>query len=85
MIPELELLKIRLQQVGNFLGGRTLGRVCHIIGTFVLVFIMIGAVVLGFALFNNINPTLVLSVIAAPLWIGIVFIAARIVRMIHRR
>ena len=44
------------------------------IGTFILVYLGIGGVFMAFCLFLGINPTLVVSVIAAPIWIFLVFL-----------
>ena len=48
------------------------------IGTFILVYLGIGGGFLAFCLFLGINPTLVVSVIAAPIWIFLVFLTRRI-------
>lgn len=48
------------------------------IGTFILVYLGIGGGFLAFCLFLGINPTLIVSVIAAPIWIFLVFLTRRI-------
>lgn len=48
------------------------------IGTFILVYLGIGGGFIAFCLFLGINPTLVVSVIAAPIWIFLVFLTRRI-------
>ena len=48
------------------------------IGTFILVYLGIGGGFIAFCLFLGINPTLVVSVIAAPIWIFSVFLTRRI-------
>ena len=48
------------------------------IGTFILVYLGIGGGFIAFCLFLGINPTLVVSVIPAPIWIFLVFLTRRI-------
>ena len=48
------------------------------IGTFILVYLGIGGGFLAFCLFLGINPTLIVSVVAAPVWIFLVFLTRRI-------
>ena len=81
MSPEQELLTIRLAQFRRWLHGSKLGRIVSLIGTFVLVYIALGASLLVFMFASGVNPTLVLSVIAAPLWIGVLWVSYRIARI----
>jgi hypothetical protein len=48
------------------------------IGTFILVYLGIGGGFLAFCLFLGINPTLIVSVVSAPIWIFLVFLTRRI-------
>ena len=52
------------------------------IGTFVIVYLSLGGGFVFMMLLLGINPTLVLSVIAAPVWIYIVFTANRVTKYI---
>ena len=52
------------------------------IGTFVLVYLSMGGGFVFAMILLGINPTLVLSVIAAPIWIYIVFTSNRITKYI---
>jgi ABC-type transport system involved in cytochrome c biogenesis permease component len=40
-----------------------------LVGTFVLLYITVGVAIIGTAFSQGVNPTLVLSIIGAPLWI----------------
>ena len=51
------------------------------IGTFVLFCIGLGGGLIAFSLFFGINPTLVMSVVAAPIWVGLVFLCNRITKI----
>ena len=51
------------------------------IGTFVLFYIGLGGGLIAFSLFFGINPTLVMSVVAAPIWVGLVFFCNRITKI----
>lgn len=51
------------------------------IGTFVLIYLGLAGGYIGFTLFVGINPTLIMSVISAPIWIGIVFLSNRITKI----
>lgn len=52
------------------------------IGTFVIVYLSLGGGFVFMMILLGINPTLVLSVIAAPVWIYIVFTANRVTKYI---
>lgn len=52
------------------------------IGTFVIVYLSLGGGFVFAMMLLGINPTLVLSVIAAPIWIYIVFTANRVTKYI---
>jgi len=52
------------------------------IGTFVIVYLSLGGGFVFSMMLLGINPTLVLSVIAAPVWIYIVFTANRVTKYI---
>lgn len=52
------------------------------IGTFVLVYLSLGGGFVFMLVLLGINPSLVLSVIAAPIWIYIVFTANRVTKYI---
>jgi hypothetical protein len=51
------------------------------IGTFILFYLGLGGGFIAFALFVGINPTLIVSVVGAPIWIGIVFLSNRITKI----
>ena len=55
------------------------------IGTFVLVYLSMGGGFVFAMILLGINPTLVLSVIAAPIWIYIVFTSNRITKFIIKK
>ena len=55
------------------------------IGTFVLVYLSMGGGFVFSMILLGINPTLVLSVIAAPVWIYIVFTSNRITKFIIKK
>jgi len=55
------------------------------IGTFVLVYLSMGGGFVFAMILLGINPTLVLSVIAAPVWIYIVFTSNRITKFIIKK
>ena len=48
------------------------------VGSFVLIYLMLGTVVIVSLLTIGLNPTLVISVVSAPIWIGIIFTAQSI-------
>ena len=51
------------------------------IGTFVLIYLGLAGGFIAFTMFMGINPTLIVSVVAAPIWIGIVFLSNRITKI----
>ena len=51
------------------------------IGTFVLIYLGMAGGFIAFTMFMGINPTLIVSVVAAPIWIGIVFLSNRITKI----
>ena len=51
------------------------------IGTFILIYLGLGGGFIAFALFIGINPTLIVSVVGAPIWIGIVFLTNRLTKI----
>ena len=51
------------------------------IGTFILIYLGLAGGFIAFTMFVGINPTLIISVIAAPIWIGIVFLSNRITKI----
>tara|TARA_R110000787_G_scaffold233655_1_gene340566 strand:- start:205 stop:498 length:294 start_codon:yes stop_codon:yes gene_type:complete len=55
------------------------------IGTFVLVYLSMGGGFVFSMILLGINPTLVLSVVAAPVWIYIVFTSNRITKFIIKK
>jgi hypothetical protein len=52
------------------------------IGTFVITYLSLGGGFIFMCLMLGINPTLVMSVISAPIWIFIVYIANKITKVI---
>ena len=52
------------------------------IGTFVIVYLSLGGGFIFMCLMLGINPTLVMSVISAPVWIFIVYISNKITKVI---
>ena len=65
--------------VGLFSGFNTKA---NFIGTFIITYLSLGGGFIFMCLMLGINPTLVLSVIAAPIWIFIVYIANKITKII---
>jgi hypothetical protein len=53
-------------------------RKANSVGSFVLIYLMLGIVVIVSLLTIGLNPTLVISVVSAPIWIGIIFTAQAI-------
>lgn len=51
------------------------------IGTFVLIYLGLAGGFIAFTMFIGINPTLIISVVSAPIWIGIVFLSNRITKI----
>jgi|TARA_R110000803_G_scaffold87658_1_gene154531 hypothetical protein len=51
------------------------------IGTFVLIYLGLGGGFIAFMLFLGINPTLILSIVGAPVWVGIVFLSNRLTKI----
>jgi len=82
MIPEIELLVWRFRQATNWLTGGKIGRLVRLIGTFVLVYIAIGVFLLILLMTSGVNPTLIISVVAAPMWIGVIWLAWQCARII---
>jgi hypothetical protein len=48
------------------------------VGSFILIYLMLGSVVIISLLTLGLNPTLVISVVSAPIWIAIIFTAQAI-------
>jgi hypothetical protein len=84
-IPELQLLKLRLHQLRQWLGQSPFGQAATLIGAFVLIYCLIGLLIISIMFVFAVNPTLVISVIAAPLWIGVIFLAWRLARFFFGR
>lgn len=83
--PEWRLLQVRLAQVQQWLRLSPFGSLSTRIGSFVIVYVCIGVLILSMMFMLGINPTLVISVVAAPLWIGVIFLAARVARFLMGR
>ena len=45
------------------------------IGSFIIIYITLGIAVITALLTFGLNPTLVISVVSAPIWIGVIFLA----------
>ena len=45
------------------------------IGSFIIIYLIIGSMVFISLLTLGLNPTLVISVVSAPIWIGIIFLS----------
>jgi len=73
------LKSIILFIVGLFTGFNTKA---EYIGTFVITYLSLGGGFIFMCLMLGINPTLVMSVISAPIWIFIVYIANKITKVI---
>jgi len=65
--------------VGLFTGFNTKA---EYIGTFVITYLSLGGGFIFMCLMLGINPTLVMSVISAPIWIFIVYISNKITKII---
>ena len=53
------------------------------LGIFVYIYLGLGGGFITSCLFLNINPTLILSIIGAPIWIGLVFLSKKITDMVY--
>ena len=53
------------------------------LGTFVYIYLGLGGGFITSCLFLNINPTLILSIIGAPIWIGLVFLSKKITDIVY--
>ena len=53
------------------------------LGIFVYLYLGIGGGFITSCLFLNINPTLILSIIGAPIWIGLVFLAKKLTDIVY--
>ena len=81
--PEIELLILRLGQLRRWLHSSKLGRIVQIVGLFVICYIVLGLGLIFFLFMFGVNPTLVLSVIAAPMWIGVLWLAYKVAKIIQ--
>ena len=52
-------------------------------GIFVYIYLGLGGGFITSCLFLNINPTLILSIIGAPIWIGLVFLTKKITDIVY--
>ena len=52
-------------------------------GIFVFIYLGLGGGFITSCLFLNINPTLILSIIGAPIWIGLVFLTKKITDIVY--
>lgn len=66
--------------VKKITGGKFTGY-AEYIGTFLLIYCGLGGGFIAMCLFMGINPTLVVSVVAAPIWIGIVFLTNNLTKI----
>ena len=80
--PEIELLKLRLGQLLKWAGASTLHKFIFGIGLFVLIMVTATISILITMLFLNINPTLIVSVIGAPLWVMVILAVYHITKAI---
>ena len=83
--PEWRLFELRAAQVQQWLRASPFGTLSTRIGSFVIVYVLIGVLILSMMFMLGINPTLVISVVAAPLWIGVIFLASRVARFLMGR
>lgn len=81
----LDITKLIKAVFGGLISGVT-GLGVHdkaeYIGTFVLIYLSLGGGFLFMCIVLGINPTLVMSVISAPIWIFIVYISNQITKMV---
>ncbi len=83
--PEWRLARVRMAQFRLWLRTSPFGNISTMIGSFVIVYVLIGVLILSMMFMLGINPTLVISVVAAPLWIGVIFLASRVARFLFGR
>jgi len=72
--------KILRSILKHLVTGKFTGK-AEYIGTFILIYLGLGGGFIAFALFIGINPTLIVSVVGAPIWIGIVFLTNRLTKI----
>lgn len=84
-VPEVELLLLRLQQVREWLRVSPFGRVATLLGAFVIIYCLIGLFLISALFFSGVNPTLVISVVAAPMWIGVIWVAWKVASILFRK
>lgn len=58
------------------------GRFALRIGTFILTYCSLGSLYVGIMLQIGVNPTLVMSIVAAPIWIFLLWISYRITKIL---
>ena len=80
--PEVELLELRLSQARDWIRMSPFGRVATTVGTFVFVYVCAGVLIISAMLVVGVNPTLVISVVAAPLWMGVMFAAWKVAKFL---
>tara|TARA_R110002020_G_scaffold379465_1_gene590659 strand:+ start:2203 stop:2406 length:204 start_codon:yes stop_codon:yes gene_type:complete len=60
-----------------------LNKQSHKVGTFVLLLITLGLGFIITLLFMGVNPTLIISVVSAPMWVGIIILSLRLTKKIR--
>ncbi len=80
--PELRLLKLRVSMARAWVRESPLGRTATMIGMFLMIYLVFGVMVISLMLLMNINPTLVISVVAAPLWMAVMWTAFKVARIL---
>ena len=55
----------------------------HKIGTFIILLTTLGLAFIVAMLMLGVNPTLVISIVSAPMWVGIIVLSLRLTRMIR--
>lgn len=62
---------------------KELDKQSHKIGTFVILLTTLGLGFIVSLLLIGVNPTLVISVVSAPMWVGIIILALRLTKKIR--
>ena len=55
------------------------------VGSFIIIYLILGSMVVLSLLTLGLNPTLVISVVSAPIWIGIIFLSQGISKKSNKK
>jgi len=76
---------VQVHRIRRLLRDGPIGKAAKKIGFFVLLYVSIGFNVIFLLLWWGINPTLVLSVVGAPMWMAILWLAWTLTKKITER